>query len=72
MEEMEGEEGRWVTEEELALWRANVTELLRALDETSRRLRRMEEQAARMQRWLDSVVAALLARVEHGSQDGDG
>jgi len=71
MEEMEGE-GRWVTAEELELQRANAQELLRALDETLRQLRRMEEQAVRMRRWLDSVVAALLARVEHGSQDGDG
>ena len=71
MEETEGE-GRWVTAEELELQRANAQELLRALDETLRQLRRMEEQAVRMRRWLDSVVAALLARVEHGSQDGDG
>ena len=78
MEEMEGE-GRWVTAEELGLWRSNLAELLRALDETARRLRRMEEQAARMRQWLDSMVATQMARVERGSpgierglQDGDG
>jgi len=71
MEETEGK-GRWVTAEEELLQRANLAELLRALDEASRRLRRMEEQAARMRQWLDSMVATQMARVERGSQDGDG
>jgi len=71
MEETEGK-GRWVTAEEELLQRANLAELLRALDEAARRLRRMEEQAARMRQWLDSMVATQMARVERGSQDGDG